>query len=265
MGLHVVLPLHLHLPLRRPLPHPPPLSLPPPPEQETSPSRSPPRPPQPRYGPHLRHNIRRNPPLCRGRDPRHPMVLAPLQDSLSVAPLLPNRNPPSGRVFFWSYAFYLSRFLHTFRTFLAILRRRNPSFLLFNHSILIVMSFLWLEFSQSFQVLAILLTTCVYAFVYGYRFWTSIGLPSACFPFVESCQIVLLGCNILCHVGVLLLHFMNGGCNGIGAWVCNSVLNGAILLLFLNFHLRLHLRKRKGGEITATAEAEIDGVKDKDI
>ncbi|KAJ7944343.1 elongation of fatty acids protein 3-like [Quillaja saponaria] len=153
---------------------------------------------------------------------------------------------PSGRVFFWSYIYYLSRFLHMLRTIFTILRRRKLAFFqLFNHSILTCMSFLWLEFSQSFQVLAILFTSSVYSVVYGYRFWTAIGLRSACFPFVLNCQIVLLGCNLVCHVGVFLLHFFKGGCNGIGAWVFNSVLNAAILLLFLNFYVKRHLIKRR--------------------
>lgn len=126
---------------------------------------------------------------------------------------------PSGRVFFWSYVFYLTRFLHTFRTFFTILRRRRFSFFrVFNHSILIVMSFIWLEYSQSLQVLAIMFTTFIYCVVYGYRFWTEIGLKSACFPFVINCQMLLLGCNVFCHVGVLMLHLLKGGCNGIGAW-----------------------------------------------
>ena len=60
-----------------------------------------------------------------------------------------------------------------------------------------------------------------------------------------NCQIALLGCNLACHVGVLMLHFMKGGCNGIGAWGFNSVLNGAILLLFLNFYLKIHVGKTK--------------------
>ncbi|PIN26346.1 Fatty acyl-CoA elongase/Polyunsaturated fatty acid specific elongation enzyme [Handroanthus impetiginosus] len=180
---------------------------------------------------------------------------------------------PSGRVFFWSYIYYLSRFLHALRSFITIIRYRKLSFFkLFNHSILIFMSFLWLEFSQSFQVLAILLTTLVYSVVYGYRFWTAIGLPSACFPFVVNCQIVLLSCNLLCHFGVLLLHYIKGGCNGIGAWVFNSVLNGAILLLFLNFYVKMHLRKGKAGDRDGAAAAGDDNgfvtekldVKDKD-
>ncbi|CAL1408878.1 unnamed protein product [Linum trigynum] len=153
---------------------------------------------------------------------------------------------PSGRVFFWSYMYYLSRFVHMLRTFVSILSaRRLVFFQLFNHIILTVVSFLWLEFSQSFQVLGIMLATMVYSAVYGYRFWTAIGLPGACFPFVLNCQIALLGGNLVCHVGVLLLHFMKGGCNGIGAWVFNSVLNGAVMLLFLNFYVRMHIMKRK--------------------
>lgn len=142
------------------------------------------------------------------------------------------------------------------RTLFTIFRRRKLAFFqLFYNSILTFMSFLWLEFSQSFQVMAILFTTLVYSVVYGYRFWTGIGLRSACFPFVVNCQMVLLGCNVASHVGVLLLHFLKGGCNGIGAWVFNSVLNGAILLLFLNFYVKMHLRKKMkkdSGVVNAT-------------
>ncbi|KAJ0980349.1 hypothetical protein J5N97_008604 [Dioscorea zingiberensis] len=159
---------------------------------------------------------------------------------------------PTGRVFFWSYAFYLSRFLHLFRTFVSILRRRRLTFSrLFYHSIHLCMSFLWLEFSQSFQVLAILSTTLAYVVVFGYRFWVGVGLPVAggtgacCFPLVLGCQIALLGCNLVCHLGVLLLHFWKGGCNGIGAWVFNSVLNAALLLVFLNCHVRRFIDKGK--------------------
>lgn len=129
------------------------------------------------------------------------------------------------------------------------------------------MSFLWLEFSQSFQVVAILLTTLLYSVVYGYRFWTAIGLPSACFPFVVNCQVVLLVCNLICHFGVLLLHVLKGGCNGIGAWTFNSVLNAVILLLFMNFYVKMYLRNKKIGDASSSAEQSNGGqmnLKDKD-
>ena len=87
-----------------------------------------------------------------------------------------------------------------------------------------------------------------YAVVYGYRFWTAIGLRGACFPLVVNCQAVLLGCLTVCHVGVLCIHLVKrGGCNGIGAWLFNSVLNAVISLLYLKFYVKtrsLSLRKQ---------------------
>ncbi|KAJ8772551.1 hypothetical protein K2173_027728 [Erythroxylum novogranatense] len=156
----------------------------------------------------------------------------------------------SGRVFFWSYIFYLSRYLHLLRTFFTILRRRRLTFFtLFNQSVLLLMSFIWLEFSQSFQVMAILLTTISYSVIYGYRFWTAIGLPGACFPFVVDCQVVVLVCNLICHFGVLLLHLFKGGCNGFGAWALNAVLNSVILFLVLKFYVEVHTRKTEVAEL----------------
>ncbi|KAK4260018.1 hypothetical protein QN277_003194 [Acacia crassicarpa] len=156
---------------------------------------------------------------------------------------------PSGRVFFWSYLYYLSQFFHMCRTIFTILQRRKLGmFQLFNHSISTFMAFSWLEFSQSFQVAAILATTMMYSVVYGYRFWTAMGLRSACFPLVLRCQLVLVGCNVACHVGVLLLHFFRGGCNGIGACYFNSILNFGVLLLFLNCYVRLKDGGRKSGK-----------------
>ncbi|XP_010531189.1 PREDICTED: elongation of fatty acids protein 3-like [Tarenaya hassleriana] len=158
---------------------------------------------------------------------------------------------PSGRVFFWSYAFYLTRFLHMLRTIFTVLRRRKLGFFrLFCNSAATFMAFLWLEFSQSYQILAILSATLVYAVVYGYRFWNGFGLPGSGFlpTFVVNCQMVLVSCNLVSHAGVLTVHLLKGGCNGIGAWVLNSVLNGAILFLFLNFYVKMHSQPQRNVE-----------------
>lgn len=72
---------------------------------------------------------------------------------------------------------------------------------------------------------------------------------------------------------MLLLHIIKGGCNGIGAWIFNSVLNGAILFLFLNFYVKMHFRGRKigggnGGDLLSAAveKAEkLDLIKSHDI
>ncbi|XP_071711541.1 fatty acid elongase 3-like [Rutidosis leptorrhynchoides] len=165
---------------------------------------------------------------------------------------------PSGRVFFWSYVFYLSRYLHVIRTFFTILRRRKLSlFKLLTNSIPMVMSFLWLEFSQSFQVLEIVFTTFTYSVVYGYRFWMELGLPTVSFPLVANIQMILLGLNLVCHCGVLFLQIRGDGCNGIGAWAINSILNGAFLFMFLNSFVKMRRLHRKAiGSTTTNGKSE---------
>lgn len=148
----------------------------------------------------------------------------------------------SGRVFFWSYAYYLSRYLHAARGVSAVLRRRRgASARVLAHAASVAMAFLWLEFSQSFQVLAILASTLAHAVAFGVRFWVGAGLPAAPAPargatVALACQLALLGCNLACHVGVVWMHFgaVGGGCSGIGAWVFNTLLNAALLWVFLH-------------------------------
>ena len=132
------------------------------------------RAPQPLDVRHLRHHIRRPLGLRRHWNQRDAVALAALQDPLQWLLGFPLGTSPSGRVFFWSYLFYLSRFLHMLRIVLVVLRRcKLVFFQLFYHAISAFMSFMWLEFSQSFQVLAILFTTLVFSIMHGYRFWTS--------------------------------------------------------------------------------------------
>ncbi|GER37608.1 GNS1/SUR4 membrane protein family [Striga asiatica] len=157
----------------------------------------------------------------------------------------------SGRIFFWSYIFYLSRFLHAPRTLLVILKnpQKFPGFQVLNHSVLMCTSFVWLEFSQSFQALAVFSTVAVLALVHGYRFGVEAGFwreKAAPFSFVALCRVILVTASMAWHLGVVILHFWKGGCNGMGAWAFNAVLNGFVLFRALGYAMhvkQLHCRK----------------------
>jgi hypothetical protein len=164
----------------------------------------------------------------------------------------------SGRVFFWSYAYYLSRYLHAARGVFAVLRRRRGGVArVFAHAASVAMAFLWLEFSQSFQVLAILASTLAHAVAFGFRFWVGAGLPAAraarAAPVALACQLALLGCNLACHVGVVWMHFGagDGGCSGIGAWLFNTLLNAALLGVFLHCYGKRGVCDDDGGATAA--------------
>ncbi|KAM7522771.1 hypothetical protein LguiA_012673 [Lonicera macranthoides] len=241
VGLHLVLLVPLHLILRNTLRIPPP--LPPPPPLQPPPPRPHPRLAQPLHVPHFRHHLHRHPPPLRsvtlagsGAAPRPPHFSGFFASPSAPAPLGASSSGHTSSTSPVSST-------PSAPTSPSSRAANSPS-----------------SNSSTTPSLSSLL-------VYGFRFWTAIGLPSACFPIVVSCQIVLLGCNLLCHFGVLLLHFMKGGCNGIGAWVFNSVLNAAILFLFLIFYVKkMHLKNRKvkgGDRFNSMKEVEMESVKDK--
>eukprot|EP00960_Hanusia_phi_P017536 516123-Hanusia_phi.AAC.8 len=57
-----------------------------------------------------------------------------------------------GGLFFWSYIYYLSKYLEFVDTFFKVLKRKPLDFLhVYHHAIVVLMCWNWLEFSQSLQ------------------------------------------------------------------------------------------------------------------
>eukprot|EP01018_Ginkgo_biloba_P011946 Gb_34824 [translate_table: standard] len=151
---------------------------------------------------------------------------------------------PTGRVFFWSYAFYLSKYYEFFNTFIRILRKMPLGFLhIFHHMMVVCMCFLWLEFSQSLQILGILTNTLVHMIIYSRFFCCNDELPPPYTKLAANCQIVQF--VILCagYVAMLRLHFTKEGCNGMVAWILNGFVYAALFWFRWIFHLKKHYQR----------------------
>ncbi|PON91084.1 ELO family, partial [Trema orientale] len=97
--------------------------------------------------------------------------------------------------------------------------------------------FLLLEFSWSFQVLAIFSATLVHAAI-------ALDLGGMCFFFIIMCHLAARRQRYLPRRCVSL-HLMKGKCNGISALLLKLVLHDIILLMSLNFYVKMHLGKKK--------------------
>eukprot|EP01018_Ginkgo_biloba_P011944 Gb_34832 [translate_table: standard] len=150
---------------------------------------------------------------------------------------------PAGRVFFWSYTFYLSKYYELLDTFVRIVRKKPLGFLhIFSHMTVVCMCFSWIEFSQSLQILGILTNTLLHMIIYSYFICSSMGLAPQFKKFVANCQFVGYVLTFVGYTGLLRLHFRNvEGCNGMGAWLFTALLNGILFLLFLYFHRKEEL------------------------
>eukprot|EP01018_Ginkgo_biloba_P019514 Gb_31554 [translate_table: standard] len=150
-----------------------------------------------------------------------------------------------GPVFFWSYVFYLSKYYEFVDTIILVLRKRPLTFLhVYHHAVVVVMCFLWLEYSQSLQIIALITNALVHTLMYTYYFLCSIGYPPPWKKLVTNCQIVQFLFSFLVSIVLLWLHFIGDGCSGMKAWMFNALFNASLLVLFFNFHRRQYRKKK---------------------
>jgi hypothetical protein len=80
----------------------------------------------------------------------------------------PGKKAVAG-VYYWSYIYYLSKFLEFIDTVFKVLKRKPLDFLhVYHHSVVATMCYLWLESAQSLQTLGLMFNTLVHVFMYYY-------------------------------------------------------------------------------------------------
>lgn len=151
----------------------------------------------------------------------------------------------AGRLFFVSYAYYLSKYYELLDTVLRVLKGQPLTVLhVFHHAVVLVMAFSWLEYRQSLQVVGLLTNTGVHVIMYGYYLASSLGLKPGKLvkQLITSSQIVQFLFSLVCSLPFLAMHFFTrpGGCAGFPAWAFNCTFNVLLLLLFRDFHRKTY-------------------------
>ncbi|MQM04429.1 hypothetical protein Taro_037227 [Colocasia esculenta] len=107
----------------------------------------------------------------------------------------PSSIPARGPVFFWAYAFYLSKLYELVDTLLILLSAdsRHLSFLhVYHYAVVVVMCYLWLTSRKSLLPVALVTNASVHVVMYGYYLCSSLGRrwPPRWKRALTSCQIV---------------------------------------------------------------------------
>ncbi|XP_027339000.1 elongation of fatty acids protein 3-like [Abrus precatorius] len=162
----------------------------------------------------------------------------------------PPHTPPTGPLFFWAYIFYLSKILEFLDTLFIILSRsiRRLTFLhVYHHATVLLMSYLWLQTSQSLFPIALLTNASVHVIMYSYYFLSSLGIRPSWKRAVTDCQILQFLFSFAVSALMLRYHFSGSqpGCSGMWAWSFNAVFNASLLALFVNFHLKSYANTRR--------------------
>ncbi|BDA40990.1 Putative elongation of fatty acids protein DDB_G0272012 [Coccomyxa sp. Obi] len=155
-------------------------------------------------------------------------------------------TPMKGALYFWSYTYYLSKYYEFLDTVLLVLKAKPLSFLhVFHHSVVVVMSFLWLDAAQSLQQIALLTNTGIHVLMYYYYFMCTIKRPPRWKKLVTQSQIIQFVFSFAASVPFWWMHATSQGCSGFGAIVFNAVFNFLLLLLFRNFHRISYSSKKR--------------------
>ena len=99
----------------------------------------------------------------------------------------------AGRLYWWSYVYYVSKYYELLDTVLRVLKAQPLTFLhVFHHALVLLMAYCWLELVQSLQVIGLLANTGIHVVMYSYFLLSSLGVrPGTAFKkLVTSGQIV---------------------------------------------------------------------------
>ena len=137
---------------------------------------------------------------------------------------------PAGRVFFWTYTFYLTKLYELLDTFIILLRKRKlTATRVSRNATTLISCFLWLQFSHSLQVLMLLAHTGTYIVSFSFSFYTGVRVPFL--PrytrrtWVRLCKFARLGFMAVASLAFVGIHLRTGGCSGMGAWIVTLVID----------------------------------------
>mmetsp|Transcript_37401 Transcript_37401/g.69798 ORF Transcript_37401/g.69798 Transcript_37401/m.69798 type:complete len:252 (+) Transcript_37401:78-833(+) len=114
--------------------------------------------------------------------------------------------PAQGPLYFWSYAFYASKYYELVDTLLALLRgSRPPHFGLhvYHHALVPVVVWNWLEYGTTLQHIGLLWNTLVHVVMYAYYGMKVLKLPTPWKKWVTRLQIIQFVTGLILMVPAL--------------------------------------------------------------
>mmetsp|Transcript_62836 Transcript_62836/g.141975 ORF Transcript_62836/g.141975 Transcript_62836/m.141975 type:complete len:254 (-) Transcript_62836:122-883(-) len=144
-----------------------------------------------------------------------------------------------GRLYFWSYMFYVSKYYEMIDTVLALLRgSRPPHFGLhvYHHTLAPVIVWNYLEYRQSLQFIGLLFNTFVHVIMYAYYVFKVIGWPTPWKQWVTRLQILQFVTSLVMLWGTLTYtrwDIFGATCSGMTSLWLNIAFNVTLLWQFV--------------------------------
>ena len=157
----------------------------------------------------------------------------------------PPETKASGKLFFWSYMYYLSKYYELFDTILALWRGSKlpfPVMHILHHFYVLFMAWMWLEYTQSLQFIGLLWNTFVHIFMYYYYAHRAQGKRVSWKRWLTTLQIVQFATSfVFAAYTFYLIFFKSADCAGFWPLCANIAFN---IFMFVSFQ-NVAAKKRK--------------------
>ena len=188
------------------------------------------------------------------------------ESSLSWLVCEPRGNPPSGPLYFWSYMYYLSKYVELLDTVFLALKGKLEGWgglNVYHHSVVVFMAWWWLEYAMSLQFYGLLFNTSVHVIMYYYFYLRSLGTVPTWRAFITRYQITqfVTSCSLLPVNWVYHFGLSQAGCNGEVSLLLNLVFNLTLLSEFFAIHKASSSNKGGTKKVITTTNAMGEGKK----
>lgn len=166
----------------------------------------------------------------------------------------PSDKPATGKLYFWSYVYYISKYYELLDTILAILNGSSIPFFylhIFHHTCVLFMAFAWLQSRQTLQFGGLIFNTFVHVIMYYYYSQKALGVRVSWKQWITRVQIIQFVWSFLCFAVTCSQLAAKGfdGCAGTTPMLANLAFNMTLLWSFVDVLFK-NSKKKVGASST---------------
>lgn len=185
----------------------------------------------------------------------------PANPFAGVRPVLcdPSAASMTGRMGWWMYVFYLSKYYELFDTVIMVLKKRPLNFLhVYHHCIVLPLFYVYMSTSMSLQWIVVVANSSVHVAMYYYYAMAALGQKVWWKKYITLAQIIQFIIDLTATWPYPFLYFSPSGCSGsMRGWLFGQAVGASFFKLFCDFYFRSYTNANK---LKAQQQAQTDPV-----
>ncbi|PXF45183.1 putative elongation of fatty acids protein [Gracilariopsis chorda] len=157
-----------------------------------------------------------------------------------------------GRMAWWMYIFYLSKFYELLDTVVMVLKKRRLNFLhVYHHCIVLPLFYVYMSTNMVLQWILVVANSSVHVAMYYYYAMAAVGVKVWWKKYITQAQIIQFIIDLTATWPYPFLYFSASGCSGsMRGWLFGQAVGLSFFKLFRDFYLQSYtnnkLKAQKG-------------------